>query len=243
MSGAYWRAETLDGVVFLELEEGGDHERYLLVDDTTVVHERVIQDARASSDLANSVSRSGSEVFMVVVGKEGYVTIVRHLIATGGVCHLRNVEGDREFRLVKAPLGEDDISSNEDSVTVCPASLISWETQVVDNETGMAITGAYWLVATLDGEIAFELEEGGDQEHYPLRFSGVVSRRVSEAGFENIRIVVAKEGYVTIVRNLTAIGGVCGVSRLEASVALGLALEFRLVRGLRGEYDIFRRVR
>lgn len=107
VKGAYWRSETLDGVIFLELEEGGDHEGYILAGDSGVIYERVIKAAMATMDAAKRDYGSASEDFRVVVAKEGYVTIVRQLTATGDACHIRDVEGDREFRLVKGPPGED----------------------------------------------------------------------------------------------------------------------------------------
>jgi hypothetical protein len=43
------------------------------------------------------------------VAKERYVTIVRELTAVGDICHVQEVEGDTEFRMVKGPPGPDDI--------------------------------------------------------------------------------------------------------------------------------------
>ena len=95
IEGAYWRSETLDGEIFLELMEEGDHEQYRLVEDGSVIAERATE--------------SGSEDFRVVASKSGYVTLVRQLTVIVGSCHIREVVGDQEFRLVKGSPGEDDV--------------------------------------------------------------------------------------------------------------------------------------
>ena len=94
--GAYWRSETLDGDVFLELEEGYDQYGWYIV-------------AEDGSAIARAAKGLGTVGFRVVVAKEGYTTLVRQLAVTANECHIGDVEGDLEFRLVKGPPGEDDV--------------------------------------------------------------------------------------------------------------------------------------
>ena len=112
ISGAYWRSETLDGEVFLELEEDGDHERYDPGVHTGVINEKVKEAGKAADDLANTLFGRVSVDFRVVVAKRGYTTIGRILTAAGDRCGVSNVNGDLVFRLVKGPPGPDDIFRN-----------------------------------------------------------------------------------------------------------------------------------
>ena len=110
--GAYWRSETLRGEVLRESLEDGDHERYLLVHDNDVLGERLTEAAKVSARSDSSSYGSASEPFRVILAKEGYVTIVRELTAIWDICHVRGVEGDTEFRMVKGPPGKDNIFRN-----------------------------------------------------------------------------------------------------------------------------------
>ena len=113
--GAYWRSETLRGEILLELEEElvpERVERYTLVEDTSVIHDRLKEAAKLSVGSDPRSFGSASEDFRAVVAKEGYVTIVRELTATGDICHVQGVEGDTEFRMVKGPPGPDDVFRN-----------------------------------------------------------------------------------------------------------------------------------
>ena len=112
ISGAYWRSETLRGEVLRESLEDGDHERYLLVHDNDVLGERLTEVAKVSAKSDSSSYGSASEPFRIVVAKAGYVTIVRELIADWNICHVQEVVGDTEFRMVKGPPGPDDIFRN-----------------------------------------------------------------------------------------------------------------------------------
>jgi hypothetical protein len=115
INGAYWLTETLRGEILLELEDGFDpdrHERYMLLRDGNVVHERLKEAAKLSASSDPDDYGSTSEDFRIVVAKEGYATIVREMTAIGDICHIRDVEGDTEFRMVKGPPGPDDIFRN-----------------------------------------------------------------------------------------------------------------------------------
>ena len=101
IKGAYWRSETLDGETLVELAEGGEHVHYVLGLGSGTLHSRVTNAAMLTANAADLDWGSASEDFRVIVAKEGYTTIVRQLTATGNLCFVMDVEGDREFRLIK----------------------------------------------------------------------------------------------------------------------------------------------
>ena len=115
INGTYWRSETLRGEILLELEEDFEperRERYMLVSPGSVINERLREAAKVSASSHPTSFGSASEDFRVVVAKEGYVTIVRELTATGDICRIQEVDGDTEFRMVKGPPGPDDVFRN-----------------------------------------------------------------------------------------------------------------------------------
>ena len=62
-------------------------------------------------------------------------------------------------------------------------------------------------------------------------------------GTEEFRVVVAKEGYVTLVRQFTASGSVCSVNQADGAFPGPLGIELRMVKGPPGNDDVYRKAR
>jgi len=85
---AYWQSSTEEGVVMVELDEGGDHTGYEIADDN------LLKDAASRPSSVNVVT--------IRVDKEGFQNVERSLRITTDRCgHIQDVEGDTVIRLVR----------------------------------------------------------------------------------------------------------------------------------------------
>jgi hypothetical protein len=121
---------------------------------------------------------------------------------------------------------------------ICIALLLYSIAEVVDDNTGAPITGAYFRSETLDGQIYSEVQEGSDQIAYTvLSRNSVITEQANEPGPVDFRVVVAKEGYTTLVQELTTGVDDCGFFDLGE-----WDREFHLVEGPPGDDDVYRKV-
>jgi hypothetical protein len=126
--------------------------------------------------------------------------------------------------------------------TGCSLQGIEYLAQIVDDETGMGIGGAYVRSETLDGEVFRERETEGDR-FILVEDGSVIAERASALVSQDrqlrsvkFRVIIAKIGYATLVRHLTVTANRCGIGDVEGD------LEFRLVKGPPGDDDVFRNV-